>query len=596
MTNDNRFIYRAQTGDEGAFTDLMREYYPLVYTIVIRIVDNPHDVEEVVQDTFFNAYRGLTQLEDAANFKSWLAEIARNCARQWLRKRRVNTVSFDEVDEGVLQTQDSPDEQLTRLEQRELIRQTMETLPQKDRDIARAFYLEGASYDELTRAHGLSYNAIAFRLFRIKRQLSKQLRCFLATIFVSPGLTLKKLYSGGLTATKVGTTPKVTIGAAGLIVLTFIGFIVIRQMNTSIVEERVYLLPWEERTVRPRNNLETFPTDTAQWVENWNNLPQIAATVSTTGTEPIDNFFGQPGEMDTAQFARETKFELDTMQGFTTNISAPSERADQSAEDVMYAYFEAWRNSDFKAMGQLMTDQYRREGHEDSGDESSTDMSDEASEEVIEARRLLTPMLVEALRELQRQSLLVSSEYVEDEFHFQLKTPGSELPGTTDQGRPMFTPTSYRQVKMRRENNMWRVYDTVSDLDRAMAEGPAANMRSDMERSGYDDSGTPIEIRGEQYKSSDRIPDEAVEATAEGKREQLEPLPSGLIREMPSRTSAINDEYVGDEVHFRLRMPAPKTPDGGERGIEMSVPSLPDTVTKMRKAEMRRMYEGEMLD
>ena len=132
MANNNALIYRAQTGDEGSFAALMREYYPFVYTIVIRIVDNSHDVEEVVQDTFLNAYRGLTQLEDAVKFKSWLAKIARNCARQWTRKRRIHTVSLDEVGEGVLQTQDSPDEQLTRLEQRELIRRTMETLPQKE--------------------------------------------------------------------------------------------------------------------------------------------------------------------------------------------------------------------------------------------------------------------------------------------------------------------------------------------------------------------------------------------------------------------------------------------------------------------------------
>ena len=56
----------------------------------------------------------------------------------------------------MLQTEDSPVEQLVRQEQRELIRRTMETLPQKDRDIARALYLEGASYDELTSAHRLS--------------------------------------------------------------------------------------------------------------------------------------------------------------------------------------------------------------------------------------------------------------------------------------------------------------------------------------------------------------------------------------------------------------------------------------------------------
>ena len=102
--------------------------------IVIRIVDNAHDAEEVVQDAFLNAYQGLGQLEDTTKFKNWLAEITRNCARQWLRKQRGETVSLDEVSEQTLQTEDSPDEQLIQLEQRELIRRTIETLPQKDRE------------------------------------------------------------------------------------------------------------------------------------------------------------------------------------------------------------------------------------------------------------------------------------------------------------------------------------------------------------------------------------------------------------------------------------------------------------------------------
>ena len=143
MAKDNTLIYRVQTGDEGAFADLMWEYYAYVYGIVIGIVDNAHDAEEVVQDAFLNAYQGLGQLEDTAKFKSWLAEIARNCARQWLRKQKGEIISLDEVGEQMLQTQDSPDEQLTRLEQRELIRRAIETLPQKDREIVRAFYLGG---------------------------------------------------------------------------------------------------------------------------------------------------------------------------------------------------------------------------------------------------------------------------------------------------------------------------------------------------------------------------------------------------------------------------------------------------------------------
>ena len=584
MANDNTLIYRAQAGDEGAFTDLMREYYPFVYTIVIRIVDNSHDVEEVIQDTFLNAYRGLRQLEDAVKFKSWLAEIARNCARQWVRKRRINTVPLDDVDEGVLQTQNSPDEQLTRQEQRALIRRAMEALPQKDRDIARAFYLEGASYNELTSTHGLSDKAISFRLSRAKQQLSKRLRYLLTGVFVTPGLTLKKLYTRGLTAVKVGTTPKMVVGGIGLIALVLIGFIGLRQMNAPIVEERVYLSPWEDGTARLRNNPERFPTDTAQDTASRNNLPQIAAIASTVGTAPIDDFVGEPEETDLSQFTTDGEFNLDIVRGFTTGTSASSESTGQSAEDVMYAYFEAWQELDFKAMGSLMTEQYRREGHEPS-DEDSIDTSDESPAEVVETMSQFERMAIEErVREGRKQALLVSSEYVGDEFHFRLKQP----PSITDQGMPKCTYTVYSLIKMRQENGMWRVYDAMTSIENTMAEGPAANIRSDSGRSSHDDSGTPIEIREVQHQSSVGIPAETVEAMAEEKTRQLEPQLGESRREMQSQASAINGEYVDDEFHFRLRMPAPKMPDGGEHGIEMSATPSPDTVIKMRKEEEAR--------
>ena len=354
MAKENTLIYRAQTGDEGAFAELMRAYHAYVYAIVIGIVKNSHDAEEVVQDTFLSAYRGLTQLEDRKKFKSWLAEIARNRARNWLRKQRGDTVSINGVSEHLLQTEDSPDERLTRLEQRELIRRTMETLPQKDRDIARAFYLEGASYKELTNAHGLSDKAISFRLSRARRQLSKRLQYLLTGIFVSPAMILKRIYSGGLTAMKVGTVPKITVGAAALIALIFIGFVGIRQMNAPIVEERVYLSPWEDGTARPRNSAEGLPTDTTQDAESGGTQPQIATAESAAGMKSTDDFFDQPEETDTTQFATEAEFDLDTEKGLTAETSASSESTGQSAEDVMYAFVEAWRYSDFEAMRPLL--------------------------------------------------------------------------------------------------------------------------------------------------------------------------------------------------------------------------------------------------
>ena len=472
----NTLIYRAQTGDERAFADLMRSYHAFVYAIVIGIVDNSHDAEEVVQDAFLNAYQGLKQLEDATKFKSWLAEITRNCARQWLRKQRGETVSLDEVSEDMLQTGDSPDERLVRLEQRELIRRTMETLPQTDRDIARAFYLEGASYDELTSTHGLSYNAVAFRLFRVKRQLSKRLQYLLTGIFVSPAVTLKKIYSGGLTAMKVGTVPKITVGAAALIALIFIGFVGVREIRAPKVEERVYLSPWEDGTARPRNSPEGLAgqTNSTQDTESGDTHPQIAAAESAEGLESTGEFFSQSEETDTAQFAIEGESEPDIEQSLTTDTSTLLDDNGQSAEDVMYAFVEALRSSDIEAILPLLTETLRNK--EESGDlyegsdrtitdedvERFEEIAAESGVEIVKIERIVVVETgddsgFEQMLKVLGQTEVVSSEYASDEFHFQLRMPAPkipEIPGV--EHMPISMPDFL--VKMRREDGMWRIY------------------------------------------------------------------------------------------------------------------------------------------
>ena len=475
MIKEITLIYRAQTGDEEAFANLMRAYHAYVYAIVIGVVDNPHDAEEVVQDTFLNAYQGLRQLEDTAKFKSWLAEVTRNCARQWLRKQRGETVPLDEVSEDMLQTEDSPDERLTRLEQRELIRRTMETLPQKDRDIAHAFYLEGASYDELTSTHGLSYNAIAFRLSRAKRQLSKRLQYLLTGIFVSPGLTLKKLYTGGLTAMKIGTVPKITIGAAALIGLIFIGYIGLHRMNAPTAEERVYLSPWEDGTARPQSSPEGLAAQTnpTQDTESEDTQPQIATAEYAEGIESTDEFFSQSEERDTAQFATEVEFESEVDQNFTVDTPISPESTSQSAKDVMYAYVEALKNSDADAMRSLVTGTVREQFEESVPGEAhpkiefgrvrnETEMPDEVVEEKAEKMSWqLAQRLFEPVRKMYSQTEVVNGKYVGDEFHFQLRMPALEIPEMPDVELNFSSPPSPTDtfLKMRQENGAWLIYE-----------------------------------------------------------------------------------------------------------------------------------------
>ena len=489
MAKDNALISRAQTGDEGAFTELMRAYYAFVYSIVIRIVKNPNDAEEIAQDTFLNAYRGLPQLEDTNKFKSWLTKIARNRSLNWLREQKIDTVSIDEVDEPTLQMSESPDECLIRDEQRELIRRAMETLSETDREIARSYYLDGASYDELIRAHGLSYKAISFRLSRAKQKLSMRLGHLLTGVFVSPITTLKQICSGGLTVMKVGTVPKITAGAVAIIVLAFIGtrqFISSRE-NPSPSVEVVTSTPNESaNSVSQRDG--TLKDAVA--APSRERKPQISAEEMEQIMEQIEDFFAKLDEADvqsgrdTTQLPTVALSDQDSESG-DTDPSGASEDTGLSAEEVMNAYAEAFRNLDFESVSFLSTGRIREEwAKAATGDfpilhpaelakllDGLKDLPDlpvemrqiaeqqmRSIEQEIRSGAFERKMRSVWLKSLSQQEV-VRSEYVGDEFHFELGGPApdmSEILGI--EISDVIVPNTL--FKMRKENSVWRVYDS----------------------------------------------------------------------------------------------------------------------------------------
>ncbi len=477
MAKDNELISRAQSGDEAAFAELMRAYYAHVYGVVIKIMNNPHDAEEVVQETFFSVYRGLPQLEDRSKFKGWLTKIARNRAHDRLRKQRMDTVLIDEMSEDTLQTPDTVGTQLIRDEQRELIRRAMETLPQKDREIARAYYLEGASYDELIQTHGLSYKAISVRLSRVKQKLAKRLAHLLTAIFLPPATTLKQIYSGGLIAMKIGTAPKITIGAIGIIALLFVGvhqMILPKFFGSKDTASSVQTEAPSEQLVETETNPET---------EESVKQPQI----SDKDMEQINNFFAQfddagaQSEAEEARPSTESNTEL-----AITDTDEASEDTEQSAEDVMNAYLEAYKNLDFEALLPFVTGTAREQVESNlrilskEPEDYINDIVDKMPEELVDSAR---QMMLESLQDSKFQEMrremtqsmfgqteIVSSEYVGDEFHFRLRISMPEierpempeLPGMPKLPEMPEIPESINHlVKMQKVDGVWRIYETV---------------------------------------------------------------------------------------------------------------------------------------
>ena len=219
----------------------------------------------------------------------------------------MTVVSLGEVDEGVLQTQDSPDEQLIRLEQRELIRRTMETLPQKDRDIARAFYLDGASYNELTSTHGLSDKAISFRLSRAKQQLSKRLRYLLDWCVRFSRTDAEKTLYERSNRHESWNYPQNDGWSDRVDCADY------HRFRWDTPDECAYSRGAGVSVAvggLERYAHETIPKDsqlTLLKIQKAGTICHKLLLTSIAGTDRIDDFFDQPDETDMAQFAIETE-------------------------------------------------------------------------------------------------------------------------------------------------------------------------------------------------------------------------------------------------------------------------------------------------
>ena len=261
---------------------------------------------------------------------------------------------------------------------------------------------------------------------------------------------------------KVGTVPKITVGIAALIALIFVGFVGVRQMNAPIVEERVYLSPWEDGIPRSRNNPEDLAaqTDSTQDTENRDNPPQIAVAEM----ELLDDLWDQSEETDTAQLVIDAEFETDANQDLFAEISTLLDDEGRSAEDVMNAYLEALRSLDGEGIRTLMTGAAKEEFESAmlpvlNGElpQDLVDMyydvmpADMVDEMLPMFREMMQPMLKQMFGQVE----IVSSEHVGDEFHFQIRIPSPEVPGASGFEMPKIPDALH---KMHKENGVWQIF------------------------------------------------------------------------------------------------------------------------------------------
>lgn len=181
---DKVLVARFKAGDEAAFEEMVSRYWDRIYAMVLKLLRNSQDAEEVTQDAFIRAHRGLEKFRGDSSFSTWLYQIATNLARNrywyWWRRKRDKSISFDQTVGGDSNTTlgevfkadvETPQDIAVTNEFQARVSAAMELLNAKHREVLGLRNVRNLSYNEIAKELQISIGTVKSRIARARESL-----------------------------------------------------------------------------------------------------------------------------------------------------------------------------------------------------------------------------------------------------------------------------------------------------------------------------------------------------------------------------------------------------------------------------------------
>lgn len=185
---DHALVERFKSGDATAFDQLVSRYWARIYAMVSQLLRNHQDAEEVTQDAFIRAHRGLGNFRGESAFSTWLYQIATNLARNrywyWWRRKRDQSISLDAPlgadNEGTIADllpaeQETPEDATVTQEFVHRVAECMDELSEKHREILILRNVQNLAYEEIAEILGISVGTVKSRIARARESLRERL-------------------------------------------------------------------------------------------------------------------------------------------------------------------------------------------------------------------------------------------------------------------------------------------------------------------------------------------------------------------------------------------------------------------------------------
>jgi RNA polymerase sigma-70 factor (ECF subfamily) len=190
--NDAQLIRSALRGEPDALETLFARHNRALYQTALRVLGNPEDAEDALQEGLLSAYHNLRRFEGRSQFSTWLTRIVINAALMRRRSQRARLVlSLDEesredelsLAERFADAGPNPEQVYERKELHEMLEENLEDLSPLLRTAFQLREVEGLSTEEAAKTLGVSENALKARLWRARQQLAARLAMQTAAVY-----------------------------------------------------------------------------------------------------------------------------------------------------------------------------------------------------------------------------------------------------------------------------------------------------------------------------------------------------------------------------------------------------------------------------
>lgn len=183
--SDQLLVERVRAGERQAFDLLVSKYQRRLMRLVARIVRDPAEAEDVVQETFIKAFRALRHFRGDAAFYTWLYRIGINTAKNYLATQGRRGPGGTDVEGGAAQAGEgsegardinTPESMLASKQIAQTVNAAMDALPVDLRTAILLREIEGMSYEEISAIMSCPIGTVRSRIFRAREVIAEKLR------------------------------------------------------------------------------------------------------------------------------------------------------------------------------------------------------------------------------------------------------------------------------------------------------------------------------------------------------------------------------------------------------------------------------------